>query len=60
VGTGYFVEGAKIGSPGNQETNVVVDALVPELTNVEAIAYEENPTSADWSVWAYAVCAADP
>ncbi len=60
VGTGYYVVGAKVGSPGNEETNVVVDAVVPELTNVEVIAYEENPTSADWSVWAYAVCAAAP
>jgi hypothetical protein len=51
---------ARDGPGGNEEADVVVDAVVPELTNVEVIAYEENPTSADWPVWAYAVCAAAP
>jgi hypothetical protein len=57
VGTGYYIVGGTVGNGGNQETNVVANAVVPELTNVEVIAYEENPTNADWSVYAYAVCA---
>jgi hypothetical protein len=54
----YYIVDATVGNAGNEETNVVANAVVPELTNVEVIAYEENPTSADWSVYAYAVCAA--
>lgn len=60
VGTGYDTSGARNGSSGNEETDVVVDQVAPLRTNVEVVASEETHTSANWSVWAIAVCAQAP
>jgi hypothetical protein len=38
----------------------VIDAITPSINYVEVIAVEEEPTSANWSVTAHAVCATAP
>ena len=55
VGTGYDIVGGK-NDPG-KETDVVVDEVTPLKTNVEVTAIEETRNGADWSVYAFAVCA---
>ncbi len=58
LGTGSFAQGAATGSPPNQLTDVVVlGTLVDaDLTTVQAIAAEEEPTGANWGLTAYAMC----
>jgi hypothetical protein len=36
---------------------VVITYIIPSFTTVQVAAYEEAPTSADWSVRAVAKCA---
>jgi hypothetical protein len=55
VGTGYDIVGGK--NDSGKETEVVVDEVSPFSTNVEVTAIEETRTGADWSVYAFAVCA---
>ncbi len=55
VGTGYDVVGGK--NDAGKETDVVVDEVSPSNTNVEVTAIEETRTGANWSVYAFAVCA---
>jgi len=55
VGTGYDIVGGK--NDSGKETDIVVDAVTPESTNVEVTAIEETRNGADWSVYAFAVCA---
>ncbi len=61
VGTGYFTGGGFVrGSFPNQQTDVVVNQVFPSDTTVTLDAFEEEPTSANWSVTAVAICATDP
>jgi hypothetical protein len=57
VGTGFDIFGAKSGTSPNQETDVMIDFVIPGSTSVTAAAYEDEPTSANWSVKAIAICA---
>ena len=57
VGTGFDIFGAKSGTSPNQETDVMMDFVIPGSTSVTAAAYEDEPTSANWSVKAIAICA---
>lgn len=57
VGTGGDILSGKTGSFPNQQTDVVIDQVFPGGTAVFVTAYEETPTSASWSVAAFAVCA---
>jgi hypothetical protein len=60
VGMGYDIAGAKSGSIPDQQADVVVDRIQSFDTFVAVEAYEEEPTSADWSVSASAICATAP
>jgi hypothetical protein len=62
VGTGYTVNGGSSGTPGNEVTDVVVNSVFPAFSSSQVFidAYEEDPTSANWSVTAYAICATAP
>jgi hypothetical protein len=57
VGTGFDVFGGKSGTSPNQETDVMMDFVIPGSTSVTAAAYEDEATSANWSVKAIAICA---
>jgi hypothetical protein len=57
LGTGFDIFGGKSGDSPNQETDVVMDFVIPGSTSVIAAAYEDEPTSANWSVKAIAICA---
>ena len=57
VGTGFDIFGGKSGASPNQETDVMMDFVIPGSTSVTAAAYEDEPTSANWSVKAIAICA---
>lgn len=57
VGTGFDIFGGKSGTSPNQETDVMMDFVIPGSTSVTAAAYEDEPTSANWSVKAIAICA---
>jgi hypothetical protein len=57
VGTGFDIFGAKSGTSPNQESDVMMDFVIPGSTSVTAAAYEDEPTSANWSVKAIAICA---
>jgi hypothetical protein len=57
VGTGFDILGAKSGTSPNQETDVMMDFVIPGSTSVTAAAYEDEPTSANWIVKAIAICA---
>jgi hypothetical protein len=57
VGSGYNISGGKTGAT---ETDVVLDEMAPHGTFVFAEAYEEEPTSANWNVTVYAICATAP
>ncbi len=60
VGTGYDLIGGKSGAFPNEESDVVVDQVIPSsgaVINVSVQAYEAEPTDAVWSVKAYAICA---
>jgi hypothetical protein len=58
LGTGSFVHGAVTGSFPDQLTDVVVRATIVDdnLTAVQVIAAEEEPTGASWAVSANAIC----
>lgn len=60
VGTGYSISGGKSGSFPNVETDVVIDTLLPNDLFVTTIAFEQEPTSANWAVTARAICATAP
>lgn len=63
VGTGYEIFGGKNGQTLNaRTTDIVIDRVTPGsvLSSVTVVAYEEEPTSADWDVTAYAICATAP
>lgn len=60
VGSGYDIVGGKSGASPNQETDVVVEQITPFSSSVPVTAFEEEPTSADWSVIAIAICATAP
>jgi hypothetical protein len=57
VGTGYDLNEAKSGDAPDATTDIVVDAITPFSDIVQVTAYEEDATSANWSVSAYAICA---
>jgi hypothetical protein len=57
VGTGFDIFGGKSGTSPDQKTNVVMDFVIPGSTSVAAAAYEDEATSANWSVKAIAICA---
>lgn len=57
---GYDIAGAKSGSIPDQQADVVVDRIQSVGTFVAVEAYEEEPTSAEWSVSASAICATAP
>ena len=61
VGAGYDIGGGKVGTQPNEETDVVIDQIFLNVsTQVFLDAYEEQPTSANWSVTAQAICATAP
>ena len=60
IGTGANIFGGKSGDLPNQQTDVVIDEISPFSRSVQVVAYEEQSTSADWSVTAYAICATAP
>jgi hypothetical protein len=60
VGTGYDILGGKSGAPPNEVTDVVVDEIEAFSTFVEVLAYEEEPSSSNWSVTVSAICATAP
>jgi hypothetical protein len=62
VGTGGSVDGGKRGGFPNAQTDIVVQDIFPSENGsyVSAQAYEEDPTSANWSVYAIAICATAP
>jgi hypothetical protein len=57
VGTGFDIFGGKSGTSPNQQTDVMMDFVIPGSTFVTAAAYEDEATSANWSVKAIAICA---
>ena len=57
VGTGFDIFGGKSGSSPNQQTDVMMDFVIPGSTSVTAAAYEDEATGASWSVRAIAICA---
>ena len=59
VGTGFDIFGGKSGTSPDQQTDVMMDFVIPGNTSVTAAAYEDEPTSANWSVKAIAVCATE-
>jgi len=62
IGTGSFLQGGASGSSPNLLTDVAMRATLvdPNLTTVQAIAAEEEPTSANWGLTAYAICGYAP
>ena len=59
VGTGFDIFGGKSGTSPNQQTDVVMDFVIPGSTSVVAAAYENEATGANWSVKAIAICATE-
>ena len=57
VGTGFDTSGGKSGTSPNQQTDVMMDFVVPGSASVIAAAYEDEATSANRSVKAIAICA---
>jgi hypothetical protein len=57
VGTGFDIFGGKSGISPNQQTDVMMDFVIPGSSSVVAAAYEDEATSANWSVKAIAICA---
>jgi hypothetical protein len=57
VGTGFDIFGGKSGASPDQQTDVMMDFVIPGSTSVTAAAYEDQATSANWSVKAIAICA---
>jgi len=60
VGTGFDITGGKTGFSPDALTNVVIDEVFPLTDTVLVTAYEEEATSANWSVTAFAICAKAP
>ena len=57
VGSGYVLIGGKRGTFPNMQTDVVITYIIAEFDHVQVAAYEEEPTSDNWSVKALARCA---
>ena len=57
VGTGFDIFGGKSGNSPDQETDLMMDFVIPGSTSVTVAAYEDEATSASWSVKAIAICA---
>jgi hypothetical protein len=57
VGTGFDIFGGKSGVSPDQQTDVMMDFVIPGSTSVTAAAYEDEATSANWRVKAIAICA---
>src|SRR5215211_3254833 len=57
VGTGFDIFGGKSGTSPSQETDVMMDFVIPGSTFVTVAAYEDEATSANWHVRAIAICA---
>jgi hypothetical protein len=60
VGTGYNISGGKSGFSPNEVTDIVITEITPFSRFVDVLAYEEEPTSANWFVTATAICATAP
>ena len=60
VGTGFDIRAGTSGSSPNAEADVVINKITSSFTTVTVTAYEDEPTSANWSVDAHAICATDP
>jgi hypothetical protein len=60
VGTGYNIIGGESGSVLNEETDVVIDSIIPTDTSVTVEAFEEEPTDANWSLFVTVICATAP
>ncbi len=66
VGSGYDMSGGKTGNFPNAQSNLVMDFVLPALntdgipTGVLVEVYENEPTSDNWNVTVYAVCATGP
>jgi hypothetical protein len=60
VGTGYNISGGKSGLSPNEVTDVVITEITPFSRFVDVVAFEEEPTSANWFVTATAICATAP
>ena len=60
VGTGYNIAGGKSGLSPNEVTDVVITEITPFSRFVDVVAFEEEPTSANWFVTATAICATAP
>jgi hypothetical protein len=60
VGTGADIFGGKSGTSPNLLTDIVIDQIQPGATSVTVEAIEEEPTNANWSVEAIAICATAP
>ncbi len=64
VGTGFDIFGGKSGTAPDQETDVMIDFVIPGSTSVTAAAYEDRDgadetTNSIWSVKAIAICATE-
>ena len=57
VGTGFDVFGGKSGTSPNALNDVMMDFVIPGSTSVTVAAYEDEATSANWRVTAFAICA---
>ena len=57
VGTGFDIFGGKSGTSPNQETDVMMDFVIPGSISVIAAAHKNEATSANWSAKAIAICA---
>jgi hypothetical protein len=60
VGTGYDTAGGKRGTGLNTQTDIVIDSVKAFSTSVTVEAFEEEPTTANWDVAAFAICATAP
>ncbi len=62
VGTGFDISGGKTGSSPDTLANVVIDQVEPAFSTNSLIveAYEEEATTSNWAVDAYAICAKAP
>jgi hypothetical protein len=57
LGSGYVLIGGKRGTFPNLQTDVVITYISPSSDSVQVAAYEEEPTTDNWSVTAVARCA---
>jgi hypothetical protein len=57
IGSGVDIAGGKTGADPNVLTDVVIDQLQPQETQVVAEAYEEEATADSWQLFVDAICA---